>query len=307
MLQSSSSIDEDDDIDSIDGDTDDDILEEDEHDPPPPTKIVAKIKEGTIMNNRGQFLSKSAAPNINNHQDDSHEEDEDDDDQELWLDEARANRKIADLEIEKQSLLSLNSTLEATVRRQTERIAELEKRLQMLEAPPTPVSEVHEEPASFTPPSPDRPEVPVASDILVDVWLDNQLESDQIFQRLRVMVQNLIEQAQTALLEQHKLSGRVLVDYNLSDAEDDEEFSRTRLVKRHTWPASPSFAARQQPHHHQQQQQQRMVRRVSDVMPVDPRRTLQRSLSRQSSPPVVQRATPKPRKTRNTEQPKWHF
>ncbi|KAG0178828.1 hypothetical protein DFQ28_009831 [Apophysomyces sp. BC1034] len=241
------------------------------------------------MNNRGEFLSKRTA-----------------DDHAAWLDEARANRKIADLEIEKQSLLSLNTTLEATVRRQTERITELEKLLQMNEAPPTPVSlvsplsDMHEGDTNFTPPSPDRPEVPVASDILVDVWLDNQLESDQIFQRLRVMVQNLIDQAQTALLEQHKLSGRVIMDYGLSDFDEDEEFSKARLIKRHTWPANAPFTSRPQ-------QQQRMVRRVSDAIPVDPRRSLQRSLSRQSSPPVVQRTTSKPRKTRNTEQPKWHF
>lgn len=99
-----------------------------------PSKIVARIKNGTIMNGRGEFVSKGS-----------------NDDHAGWLDEARANRKvhflvwqtpqwgtlahaeykqIADLEIEKASLLVVNTTLEATLRRQSERISELEKRLE---------------------------------------------------------------------------------------------------------------------------------------------------------------------------------
>jgi hypothetical protein len=41
------------------------------------------------------------------------------------------HNQIADLEIEKASLLVLNSTLEAKLRQQTLQIVELQKRLQM--------------------------------------------------------------------------------------------------------------------------------------------------------------------------------
>lgn len=40
-------------------------------------------------------------------------------------------KQIADLEIEKSSLLAVNTTLEATLKRQAARIAELEKRFEM--------------------------------------------------------------------------------------------------------------------------------------------------------------------------------
>jgi hypothetical protein len=61
-------IDEYDELDSIDGLTD----EEDEDD----TKIVAKIKNGTIFNGKGEFVNKGSQNN------------------DLWSDEARANRKV---------------------------------------------------------------------------------------------------------------------------------------------------------------------------------------------------------------------
>lgn len=47
-----------------------------------PSKIVARIKNGTIMNGRGEFLNKGG------------NDEEDDDDHDGWLDEARANRKV---------------------------------------------------------------------------------------------------------------------------------------------------------------------------------------------------------------------
>lgn len=70
--------DQDDDNDSID-DSDQDISEDDydEDDIGIPTKIVAKIKHGTIMNGKGEFVNKGSA-----------------EDQNSWLDEARANRKV---------------------------------------------------------------------------------------------------------------------------------------------------------------------------------------------------------------------
>jgi hypothetical protein len=60
------------DLDSIDGITDD---EDDEEEEQAPAKIVAKVKHGTIMNGKGEFLSKGPA-------------------EDQLLDEARANRKV---------------------------------------------------------------------------------------------------------------------------------------------------------------------------------------------------------------------
>ncbi|KAG1443043.1 hypothetical protein G6F56_010818 [Rhizopus delemar] len=105
----------DDDLDSIDGMTDEEEIEEEteeETEEEEHVQVVARVKHGTIMNGKGEFVNKSK----NDH----------------WLDESRANRKIADLEIENQTLLSLNASLEYKVKQQAEYINELEKRLQQV-------------------------------------------------------------------------------------------------------------------------------------------------------------------------------
>lgn len=86
--------DQDDDDDSIDGNDDDDddnddndddtahhhqsssVIPSDDDDHYSPAKVVARIKHGTIMNGKGEFVSKG------------------DDEHSGWLDEARANRKV---------------------------------------------------------------------------------------------------------------------------------------------------------------------------------------------------------------------
>jgi hypothetical protein len=68
--------DDDDDLDSIDGITDEEDEEEEEE---IVTKIVAKVKHGTIMNGKGEFVSKGTIVDEHN----------------SWLDEARANRKVS--------------------------------------------------------------------------------------------------------------------------------------------------------------------------------------------------------------------
>lgn len=73
--------DEYDDLDSIDGITDneeDDDIDYSDEEEEQPSKIVAKIKHGTIMNGKGEFVNKGSA-----------------EDQNSWLDEARANRKVS--------------------------------------------------------------------------------------------------------------------------------------------------------------------------------------------------------------------
>ncbi|KAI9315338.1 hypothetical protein BX666DRAFT_1879157 [Dichotomocladium elegans] len=162
-----------------------------------PSKIVARIKHGTIMNGRGEFVNKGS------------------DDDSGWLDEARANRKIADLEIEKTSLLAVNTTLESTVRRQAARIAELEKLLELgSDAPPTPVSDK----------APDE-------DFLSDKLSDEEVENDQEFQKIKGMVLNLIDRAEAALSHKTKLSGRVV----LQQIDDHDEVTIQKSPARRSW------------------------------------------------------------------------
>ncbi|KAI7886080.1 hypothetical protein K492DRAFT_83625 [Lichtheimia hyalospora FSU 10163] len=54
---------------------------------------------------------------------------EDDDEDDPVINEARVNRKIADLEISNRSLLAVNELLEITVRRQASQVAKLKKQL----------------------------------------------------------------------------------------------------------------------------------------------------------------------------------
>jgi hypothetical protein len=74
--------DEDDDLDSIDGLTDEE-KEEEEEEEEEVTKVVARVKHGTIMNGKGEFVSKGTIS----------------DEHVSWLDEARANRKVSILSI----------------------------------------------------------------------------------------------------------------------------------------------------------------------------------------------------------------
>ncbi|CDH60319.1 predicted protein [Lichtheimia corymbifera JMRC:FSU:9682] len=97
-------------------------------------------------------------------------------------------RKIADLEIEVKSLASVNATLEEQTREQAARIAELEKKLQDrngCELPPTPVSMTFSEP-------------------------EDDPETEQLYERIKAMLQSLIDDAQRAVATQSKRSGRVL-------------------------------------------------------------------------------------------------
>ncbi|ORX60534.1 hypothetical protein DM01DRAFT_1404782 [Hesseltinella vesiculosa] len=192
--QDEDDIESDDEYDSIDGDTDN----EDSQDEDVSTmQIVAKVKNGTIMNKRGELVSR-----VN---------DED----------ARTNRKIADLEIEKASLLTLNATLESKVLQQAERIAELEKQLQINDWPLSPVSDK------------DMGKEQCLEQLLSNELTEDDVANDQVFQRLRSMLLGLIEQAEHAVRLKTKPTGRVLTNYTR-----DEPFSHTV----HSIQPTPSMA-----------------------------------------------------------------
>ncbi|ORZ01537.1 hypothetical protein BCR43DRAFT_181948 [Syncephalastrum racemosum] len=248
-----------------------------------PSKIVARIKNGTIMNGRGEFVSKGS-----------------NDDHAGWLDEARANRKIADLEIEKASLLVVNTTLEATLRRQSERISELEKRLESSDGPLTPLSDKHEA---------------LLEAGNSDALSDEEVENDQTFQRLRAMLQALIEQAEVAVVQKTKVSGRVLTDYQPSATtttciedsdellkDDSDEVTIRKLAIRRSMSPTPTHGNNIAI---MNRQHQRPPRRGSDSRPrIHPppppptnhightKTSMARTLSRQSSPAVMVSSSP---------------
>ncbi|KAG2230385.1 hypothetical protein INT48_004196 [Thamnidium elegans] len=255
------------------------------------TKIVAKIKHGTIMNGKGEFVNKGSA-----------------EDQNSWLDEARANRKIADLEIEKASLLVLNTTLETKLRQQTSQIAELQKRLQMNEGPLTPVSDKHVDESLLF----DDDETTIVSSTE-----DDDIETDQVFQRIKSMLEGLILQAEVALLQKTKQSGKVLQQdqYFLTREEEKKrnvEDTLHKLTVRTSPIISPSSTNTRKP----------PTRRVSDTSKPSSAK-MSRNLSRKSSPPVMVSTSPRPfsppptqrsaspryssllRKAQDLDKPKW--
>ncbi|KAG0742048.1 hypothetical protein G6F57_003690 [Rhizopus arrhizus] len=265
-------IDEYDELDSIDGLTD----EEDEDD----TKIVAKIKNGTIFNGKGEFVNKGSQNN------------------DLWSDEARANRKIADLEIENKTLLLLNATLETKLRQQTLQITELEQKLRIGggEAPLTPISDKHVE----------------DEDEIVSIYEQEEAETEKSFQRIKSTLDHLIEEAHVALIEQSKQSRRVLQNYEVKE-EEYRLSSPTEMKTRPTRRTSDSSSTRSS--------------KPTSIK-------MSRNSSRQSSPPILQRpsspslqrtTSPSIKNTRrsnvparsssrlsntrkqDTEKPKWHF
>ncbi|CAO3607171.1 unnamed protein product [Cunninghamella echinulata] len=293
------------DIDSLD-DIDDTDLEDDinsssndeETDDDIPIKIVAKVKNGTIMNGKGVLVNRG-----NN-----------DDDRLSWLDDPRASRKIADLEIEKSSLMALNNTLESKVREQADRIAKLEKQLQINsnnnnnnnnhpEWPLSPVSDKDmDEQASFE------------NLISTEVLTEDEIANDQVFQRLRSMLLGLIEHAEEAVRLKTKVTGRVLTNYSDEDIKESFITLDSPPILKPSTRTTPYSSSSPSPQPQQQQhgaptlqrqtppsstQKKMTLRRASDVQdriqkqtnepqPQTRKRTpMERSLSRASSPAVL--------------------
>ncbi|PHZ13612.1 uncharacterized protein RHIMIDRAFT_291291 [Rhizopus microsporus ATCC 52813] len=243
---------EEDELDSIDGLTDEEEeeVEEDDDEEEEDIKVVAKVKHGTIMNGKGEFVNKG-----NNH--------------EHWLEEARANRKVADLEIENQNLLQLNASLEAKLRQQASRIAELEKKLQQgTEAPLTPISDKHVEDED------DRDETAL---LYNKELAEEEAEADKAFHQIRSALEQLIVQAESALIQKSKQSGKVLQDYTYQ--KEDEEILQKLSIR-----SSSPTELKKRP----------STRRVSDSstkpLPRPSSVKMSRNISRQSSPPVLQRS-----------------
>jgi hypothetical protein len=111
------------------------------------------------------------------------------------LDEARVYRKIEDLEIEKNSLLTLNQTLESVVQQQSNTISDLQNRLAAIERPLTPGLDTTTSKNGIM--SSTSTGIVLESNDIVK-YLE---EEEEAFDRVRSMLLNLIEQAQTAVTE----------------------------------------------------------------------------------------------------------
>ncbi|KAI8886014.1 hypothetical protein K501DRAFT_284024 [Backusella circina FSU 941] len=115
------------------------------------------------------------------------------------LDEARVNRKIEDLEIEKSSLLTLNQTLESVVKQQSNTIQDLQTKLAAIEGPLTPGLDKTLNIKG------------VMSTSSVESADNNEIvdDEDAAYERIRNMLLQLIEQAQSAVSEQQQHQIRV--------------------------------------------------------------------------------------------------
>ncbi|KAL9537659.1 hypothetical protein MBANPS3_011574 [Mucor bainieri] len=119
------------------------------------------------------------------------------------VEDARVHRKIEDLEIEKKSLLTLNQTLETVVKEQSNTISDLQNRLAAIERPLTPGLDT----------SSSKNGIMSSPDILEPTDLERYLQDeDAAFERIRSMLLELIEQAQSAVTQTKKVSGRVITD-----------------------------------------------------------------------------------------------
>ncbi|CAO3612353.1 unnamed protein product [Mucor fragilis] len=119
------------------------------------------------------------------------------------VEDARVHRKIEDLEIEKKSLLTLNQTLETVVKEQSNTISDLQDRLAAIERPLTPGLDT----------SSSKNGIMSSPDILEPTDLERYLQDeDAAFERIRSMLLELIEQAESAVTQTKKVSGRVITD-----------------------------------------------------------------------------------------------
>ncbi|CAO3662522.1 unnamed protein product [Umbelopsis ramanniana] len=184
--QSTASESEDNESEDEEDDSDDDVV----------SKVVAKIKNGTIMNGKGEFVNKTVQEPENE-----------------WREEAKINRKIADLEISNTSLLAINATLEGKLRKQAKMIEDLKRQLS---------SNSSQDGLRTGTPTPDLTRL----DDSDEQEGEDPLEGDEVFTRIRSLLENLLENAQQALEHKSKATGRVLSYY---DNDDEDETMQNSL------------------------------------------------------------------------------
>ncbi|KAI9359791.1 hypothetical protein BD770DRAFT_442381 [Pilaira anomala] len=142
--------------------------------------------------------------------DDEEEEEEEEEEDEPIINEARVNRKIADLELSINSLLTVNAMLESTVRKQASQLSQMKTKMMSGESIDLILDEV-----------PTIMEVPEnLNENEEDDW-----EKDVLFQKLRKITEQMIEQGQKSIDFEYKILGRVLSNYTPQedDGDDDDE------------------------------------------------------------------------------------
>ncbi|KAF9099960.1 hypothetical protein BGX23_008732 [Mortierella sp. AD031] len=124
-------------------------------------------------------------------------------------DAARTRRKIADLEISNASLLSINQTLEATIRKQTAEIQELKVRMQS----------AHYGDLGFT-----AADLVLAQSVEAIELTEEEKQDDLTFKRLCLSIEQMVYEAKTALDQCSKPAGvKVLSLYDMYEKEVKEE------------------------------------------------------------------------------------
>ncbi|KAG2213976.1 hypothetical protein INT47_001246 [Mucor saturninus] len=147
-------------------------------------------------------------------EDDEEEDEQEDDEEEPIINEARVNRKIADLELSINSLLSVNAMLESTVRKQASQLSQM--KIKMLSGGSVDI--ILDE------------EVPI---IEVDDDKEEDWDQDLLFQKLRKITEQMIEQGQKSIDFEYKILGRVLSNYTPQEEEeedDDEGMEAIRII-----------------------------------------------------------------------------
>ncbi|CEP17282.1 hypothetical protein [Parasitella parasitica] len=143
---------------------------------------------------------------------DDDEEGDDEEGEEPVVNEARVNRKIEDLELSIKSLLTVNSMLEATVRKQALQLNQFKKQRPSDDGVHIDLMLDHAQyQIAANPNNQDEEE---------DDW-----ENDALFQKLRKVTEQMIEQGQKSIAFEYKILGRVLSNYTeLEDDNEDEEY-----------------------------------------------------------------------------------
>ncbi|KAI9493999.1 hypothetical protein BDB00DRAFT_820372 [Zychaea mexicana] len=174
-------------------------------------------KHQSLIGSHTDSLATDAALETNggkgaNSSDEQAGEDEDED---SVVNEARVNRKVADLEISNRSLLAVNEMLEMTVRRQASQVAQLKQQITQdgtVEVKPF-VSPIEQS----------------------ETDTDEEWEKDEFFHRLRQMTEKMIESGEASLQFQcGNLGGRVLSHYGQSkedDSDNDDDYDSYGYVQ----------------------------------------------------------------------------
>ncbi|KAF8832032.1 hypothetical protein F5879DRAFT_872752 [Lentinula edodes] len=145
--------------------------------------------------------------------------------------EAKVNRKIADLEITNRSLLAINSTLEATKHRQAKEIRELRRKLResRLILPPHTYRAV-------TSNDTETLALPEDDDEEEDEEEEETHGNDQTYMRIRIRLDEMIQSAQKALTTKHtdfaEMKGptKVLSEQEVRDWRGSEDVGDVSLV-----------------------------------------------------------------------------